>query len=86
MFYYRHQQKIQSGIDVSPTMQEPMTILPIPIQDEVFGLEDDKTMKETEAKRDDLRNPFWIQDNELLSGPRGYLKKEEVEFWKGMMI
>ena len=67
-------------------MQEPMTIQPMPIQDEVFGLEDGKTMKETETKRDDLRNPFWIRDNEVLSGPRGYLKKEEVEFWKGMMI
>ena len=66
-------------------MKEPMTMQPIPIQDEVFGFEDHEVMKEPETKRDELRNPFWIQDNEVLSGPRGYLKKAEIEFWKGMI-
>ena len=62
-----------------------MTMQSIPIQDEVFGFEDEEVMKEPETKRDELRNPFWIQDNEVLSGQRGYLKKEEIEFWKGMI-
>ena len=47
---------------------------------------DDEEMIEEEPKiqRDDLRNPFWIEDKEVLNGPRGHLKMDEIDFWKGI--
>ena len=35
-------------------------------------------------QRDDLRNPYWIEDKDVLNGPRGHLKMDEIEFWKGI--
>ena len=37
-------------------------------------------------ERDDLRNPFWIEDKheKIRNGPRGHLKMDEIEFWKGI--
>ena len=47
---------------------------------------DDEEIIEEEQKiqRDDLRNPFWIEDKEVLNGPRGHLKMDEIDFWKGI--
>ena len=36
--------------------------------------------------RDDLRNPSWIEDKDVLNGPTGHLKMDEIEFWKGKRI
>ena len=38
---------------------------------------------EIKIPRDDLRNPSWIEDKEVLNGPTGHLKMDEIEFWKG---
>ena len=45
--------------------------------------EHDEPFKEP---RDDLRNPFWIEDKDpkIRNGPRGHLKMDEIEFWKGI--
>ena len=45
---------------------------------------DSEEMEEPKIQRDDLRNPFWIEDKEVLNGPRGHLKMDEIDFWKGM--
>ena len=46
--------------------------------------EDEEQVIDPPIQRDDLRNPFWIEDKEVLNGPRGHLKMDEIEFWKGM--
>ena len=36
--------------------------------------------------RDDLRNPYWIeQESHIGTGPQRYLKKKEVIFWQEMI-
>ena len=43
-------------------------------------------IQEPEEVRDELRNPFWIeQDEHIGDGPRRYLKKKEVLFWMEMI-
>ena len=39
--------------------------------------------REIKIPRDDLRNPSWIEDKDVLNGPTGHLKMDEIEFWKG---
>ena len=36
-------------------------------------------------KRDDLINPYWIEDRDLKSGPVDYLPGTEVQFWKDLI-
>ena len=63
-----------------------MMIQPAHNKDEVFGFEDYEEFEEPKIQRDDLRNPFWIEDKEVLNGPRGHLKTEEIDFWKGNIL
>ena len=38
--------------------------------------------KEMDMVRDELRNPYWIeQDNHIGSGPQRFLKAKEIKFW-----
>ena len=85
-FHYRHQQGISDGQSPSFSIREPMMIQPAHNKDEVFGFEDYEEFEEPKIQRDDLRNPFWIEDKEVLNGPRGHLKTEEIEFWKGNIL
>ena len=59
-----------------------MVVLPIEDSDEISSGEEEKS-NDPPIQRDDLRNPFWIEDKEVLNGPRGHLKMDEIEFWKG---
>ena len=45
-----------------------------------------QTPKEEKIQRDDLKNPSWIEDPEVLNGPISYLKDDETEFWKGKFV
>ena len=38
---------------------------------------------EVKIERDDLRNPSWMEDKDVLDGSKGFLKMDEIEFWKG---
>ena len=58
---------------------------PMPMVADEEDSDDDEAFEEPKIQRDDLRNPFWIEDKEVLNGPRGHLKMDEIDFWKGML-
>jgi chitin synthase len=45
------------------------------------GSEDD----EPQAQRDDLINPYWIEDRDLKNGPIDFLPGVEIQFWKDLI-
>ena len=59
-----------------------MVVLPMEDPEETTSEEEEES-NDPPIQRDDLRNPFWIEDKEVLNGPRGHLKMDEIEFWKG---
>ena len=56
------------------------------IQDE-FSDQTDSELEETEVKiqRDDLINPYWIEDKDLKNGKRDFLSGHETQFWKDLI-
>ena len=52
--------------------------------DEETSSEEEEDSIDPPIQRDDLRNPFWIEDKDLTKSPRGHLKMDEIEFWKGI--
>lgn len=42
-------------------------------------------MLETREKRDDLINPYWMEDRELKRGEVDYLSGHELSFWKDLI-
>ena len=59
-------------------------------EDDEFGSEsddniDDKDSSEQRHKRDDLLNPYWIEDKSLKNGPVAYLLPSETTFWKDLI-
>ena len=62
-----------------------MVILPMEDPEEITSDEEEES-NDPPIQRDDLRNPFWIEDKEVLNGPRGHLKMDEIEFWKGTIL
>ena len=47
--------------------------------------EDASEMAEPKEERDDLINPFWIEDRELGRGEVDYLSGAEIQFWKDLI-
>ena len=47
--------------------------------------EDDFSLKDLEPKRDDMVNPYWIEDKDLLNGEVCQLPEKEVEFWNDLI-
>ena len=43
---------------------------------------DETTVK---IQRDDLTNPYWIEDRDLKNGKRGFLSGHETRFWKDLI-
>ena len=64
-------------------MQAELKNLDNQYQDDDMDSEGSEEIEEPKIQRDDLRNPFWIEDKEVLNGPRGHLKMDEIDFWKG---
>ena len=47
--------------------------------------DDDEEKKKQKNQRDDLVNPFWIDDRELKSGAIDFLPGSEQQFWKDVI-
>lgn len=47
--------------------------------------DDDEEKKKQKNLRDDLVNPFWIDDRELKSGAIDFLPGSEQQFWKDVI-
>ena len=47
--------------------------------------EDASHTTEPKEERDDLINPFWIEDRDLGRGEVDYLSGPEVQFWKDLI-
>ena len=47
--------------------------------------EDASHTTELREERDDLVNPFWIEDKELGRGEVDYLSGPEIQFWKDLI-
>ena len=81
-FKNRNQHGLHTGFNPSASLQEQMIM-----EHEESDSEDDGEHDEPlKIERDDLRNPFWIEDKDpkIRNGPRGHLKMDEIEFWKGI--
>ena len=52
---------------------------------ESYLLDDDDEEEEEEIIRDDLINPYWIEDKELKNGKEGKISTDESLFWKDMI-
>ena len=76
----RNQHGSQTGFNPSASLQEVI------MEREDSDSEYDGEQEEVKEQRDDLRNPFWIEDKDpkIRNGPRGHLKMDEIEFWKGI--
>lgn len=44
-----------------------------------------RQLMKKDFKRDDLRNPFWIEDKDLKDGEIDYLPDHELSFWKDLI-
>lgn len=47
--------------------------------------EDTSHTEEPKEERDDLINPFWIEDRDLGRGEVDYLSGAEIQFWKDLI-
>lgn len=59
-------------------------------EDEEFGsmaseVNDDQSEGGLKIDRDDLQNPFWIEDKMLKNGDVAYLHPQEIHFWKELI-
>lgn len=50
-----------------------------------MGDKRDLQLKENKPVRDDLKNPFWIEDKDLKNGEILYLTDQETTFWKELI-
>ncbi|CAG7817051.1 unnamed protein product [Allacma fusca] len=54
--------------------------------DETKDDDDDETSSsDTRERRDDLMNPYWIEDRELKRGEVDFLPGHEIQFWKDLI-
>ena len=55
--------------------------------DESDDYDDDNEFSESiiENQRDDEKNPYWIDDDDLKDGPIDFLKGSEINFWKDLI-
>ena len=42
-------------------------------------------ISEPKTERDDLINPYWIEDKDLKRGEVDYLSGQEIQFWKDLL-
>jgi chitin synthase len=59
-------------------------------EDEEFGSETsemnlDEKESDTKHDRDDLLNPYWIEDKDLKNGEVAYLHPSEIQFWRDLI-
>ena len=54
-------------------------------QVESYSDSDDETLNQIKTERDDMINPFWIEDRDLKTGQRDFLNGHETQFWKGLI-
>lgn len=47
--------------------------------------EEESEISEPKEERDDLINPFWLEDKDLGKGEVDYLSGLEVQFWKDLL-
>ena len=40
---------------------------------------------ETKQERDDMINPYWIEDRDLKKGEVDYISSAEAQFWKDLL-
>jgi chitin synthase len=52
---------------------------------EVQSQDEESESSEPKEERDDLINPFWIEDKALGRGEVDYLSGAEVQFWKDLI-
>jgi chitin synthase len=51
-----------------------------------FDQDDESESSEPQEERDDLINPFWVEDSKNLGrGEIDYLSGAEVQFWKDLI-
>lgn len=56
------------------------------LDDETESLDDTSEASETRQERDDLINPYWIEDEKSVrKGEIEYLPPKEVQFWKDLI-
>ena len=88
--------RIQSSVGLGirdsliPTPQDvplqPQGLLDVEeMQRELSETESEEEMIEDKIKRDDLVNPFWIEDPDLKNGKRDFLSGHETQFWKDLI-
>ncbi|KAF4529725.1 hypothetical protein B566_EDAN015354 [Ephemera danica] len=47
--------------------------------------EDESTLAETKQERDDLVNPYWMEDPDLKKGEVEFIASDEQQFWKDLI-
>ena len=62
-------------------MTDPIE-MPILTSDDDMGSYDEE---EEDIVRDDLINPFWLEDKDLKNGKEGKISTDETLFWKDMI-
>ena len=87
--------RIQSSVGLGirdsliPTPQDvpqPQGLLDVEeMQRELSETESEEEMIEDKIKRDDLVNPYWIEDPDLKNGKRDFLSGHETQFWKDLI-
>ena len=63
-------------------MTDPIE-MPILTSDDDLGSYDEED--EEDIVRDDLINPFWVEDKDLKNGKEGKISTDETLFWKDMI-
>ena len=77
-----------SSVESARIMGEAADIKEIFASDVVNSSDDDDDSdvdKAPKNQRDDLVNPFWIDDRDLKSGPIDFLPGSEQQFWKDLI-
>ena len=54
-------------------------------EDDFTDVEDDESVHETKLQRNELVNPFWIEDKHLLDGPVCFLSPDETQFFRDLI-
>jgi len=52
---------------------------------EMIDSDEDSSDEDQRAQRDDLINPYWIEDRDLKNGPIDFLPGVEIQFWKDLI-
>lgn len=53
--------------------------------DDIDSEDEESEITEPREERDDLINPFWLEDKELGRGEVDYLSGNEIQFWKDLI-